>query len=213
MPTPLHLTIAARIKSRREALGLNQSALANAAGVSRSAATQWELGLTSPSFEKTVLLSELLECSPEWLAFGSKPVEQANGNQHLQLPNVTHGGAHRDGPKSFSLDADFIASFLGSCESFEHLATATVEKNDFAPHFIAGDRLLVRTQGWVLGLDGFYLINGSKSHRLVQIRYFGSEEALLTFAVNCGPVTQKLALGDFKIVAHVCALLGRSRLI
>ena len=50
-----------QLKSRRKALGLNQTALAEAVGVTPGAVSQWESGLTNPTLEMLVKIAAVLQ--------------------------------------------------------------------------------------------------------------------------------------------------------
>ena len=56
-----------QLKSRRKALGLNQTALAEAVGVTPGAVSQWESGLTNPTLEMQVKIAAVLQCTVDEL--------------------------------------------------------------------------------------------------------------------------------------------------
>lgn len=55
------------IKSLRETAGLSQSALAKRLGVTRSSVNAWEMGLSIPTAQYIVELSQLLHVSTDYL--------------------------------------------------------------------------------------------------------------------------------------------------
>ena len=55
------------IKSLRETAGLSQSALAKRLGVSRSSVNAWEMGLSIPTAQYIVELSQLFHVSTDYL--------------------------------------------------------------------------------------------------------------------------------------------------
>ena len=55
------------IRTRRRSLGLQAAPLAQTLGVTRSAWSQWESGVTMPSSAYLPALAELLQCSIEEL--------------------------------------------------------------------------------------------------------------------------------------------------
>lgn len=59
-----------RITSAREAHGINQTELARAVGVSRSAVSQWEGGVTEPSTAKMRSIALRTGVDYDWLATG-----------------------------------------------------------------------------------------------------------------------------------------------
>lgn len=68
-------TVGSRLRFRRKQKKLTQRDIAEWAGVSASAVTQWESDLTKLSGENLILVSKCLQCSPEWLVFGSGDIE------------------------------------------------------------------------------------------------------------------------------------------
>lgn len=67
-----------QLKSRRKALGLNQTALAEAVGVTPGAVSQWESGLTNPSLETLVKIAAVLNVTTDEL-LGRTPNDQGEG--------------------------------------------------------------------------------------------------------------------------------------
>jgi SOS-response transcriptional repressor LexA len=59
-----------RLVAAREARGISQADLARALGVSRSAAAQWESGLTAPSTDNLAAAATEVGVAFEWLATG-----------------------------------------------------------------------------------------------------------------------------------------------
>ncbi len=55
------------IKSLRETAGLSQSALAKRLGVTRSSVNAWEMGLSIPTAQYIVELSQLFHVTPDYL--------------------------------------------------------------------------------------------------------------------------------------------------
>ena len=55
------------IKSLRETAGLSQSALAKRLGVTRSSVNAWEMGLSIPTAQYIVELSQLFHVSTDYL--------------------------------------------------------------------------------------------------------------------------------------------------
>ncbi len=68
-------TVGSRLRFRRKQKKLTQRDVAEWAGVSASAVTQWESDLTKLSGENLILVCKCLQCSPEWLVFGSGDIE------------------------------------------------------------------------------------------------------------------------------------------
>lgn len=67
-------TLAERIIARRRELGLQQSHLAEVAGVSESAVSQWEKGKTKNlKLEHLFAIADALKVHARWLALGQGP--------------------------------------------------------------------------------------------------------------------------------------------
>ena len=67
------------IRARRRALGLKAAGLADELGVTRSAWSQWETGVTMPSSAYLPALAELLRCSIEDLYEAGEEDEDDDG--------------------------------------------------------------------------------------------------------------------------------------
>ncbi|MBL5924989.1 helix-turn-helix domain-containing protein [Enterobacter asburiae] len=66
------LTPGQRIKQRRRDVGLSQSKLSKASGVSGSSISLWESDTTAPRGENLHRLASALQCSPTWILFGDE---------------------------------------------------------------------------------------------------------------------------------------------
>ncbi len=64
------MTLGQRIRQRRKQIGLSQSKLSKAAGVSDSSISLWESDTTAPRGENLHKLAKILQCSPTWILFG-----------------------------------------------------------------------------------------------------------------------------------------------
>ncbi len=62
--------VSARIKSRREKIGLTATEAARRTGVSQPAWSKWELGKSEPRGINRLKVAEVLDCNPEWLRTG-----------------------------------------------------------------------------------------------------------------------------------------------
>ena len=61
------LSLADRIKSLRESVGLTQAEIARTLGISRSGVNAWEMGLSVPSTQYIVELAKLFNVSTDYL--------------------------------------------------------------------------------------------------------------------------------------------------
>jgi len=68
-------TVGSRLRFRRKQMKLTQRDVAECAGVSASAVTQWESDNTKLSAENLLHTCRCLRCSPDWLVFGSGEIE------------------------------------------------------------------------------------------------------------------------------------------
>ncbi|PSU19596.1 phage repressor protein [Photobacterium phosphoreum] len=84
-------TLAERLISRRKELRLTQEELAKPSNMTRVTISNIEIGnSTNIRAESLFALAKALNCSPEWLLFGTGAKANDNENQHL-LSNITSG--------------------------------------------------------------------------------------------------------------------------
>lgn len=82
------MTLGQRIRQRRKDIGLSQSKLSKAAGVSDSSISLWESDTTAPRGENLHKLATVLQCSPTWILFGDEdkaPGEPVAQDERLQI--------------------------------------------------------------------------------------------------------------------------------
>ncbi|OAT15284.1 Cro/C1 family helix-turn-helix protein [Buttiauxella gaviniae ATCC 51604] len=82
------MTLGQRIRQRRKDIGLSQSKLSKAAGVSDSSISLWESDTTAPRGENLHKLASVLQCSPTWILFGDEdkaPGEPVAQDEQLQI--------------------------------------------------------------------------------------------------------------------------------
>ena len=80
------MTLAVRLKDRRKKLGLSQSALAKAAGVSQPTVANWERGGHVPRPDALRRMADALDTDPAWLLSGELPAALNPAHQHLAKP-------------------------------------------------------------------------------------------------------------------------------
>lgn len=91
-------TLAERIVSRREELGLRPVDLAHAAGVSISAVLQWETGSTKNlKNEHLFSIADALNLNPRWLAIGVGSKDASPSREAYRLALVQRDKAASDG--------------------------------------------------------------------------------------------------------------------
>ncbi|MBU6956070.1 S24 family peptidase [Hahella sp. HN01] len=61
-----------RIKQRMQAVGLKAVQISKLMGVSRGTVSQWVNGVSKPSGQNLIALSQALECDPDWLLSGKE---------------------------------------------------------------------------------------------------------------------------------------------
>lgn len=66
-----------RIREARKAAGLSQTALGEECGVTKSAVSQWELGLTEPSLSQLKRICDLTGFTADYIVRGSHPDDEA----------------------------------------------------------------------------------------------------------------------------------------
>jgi len=99
-----------RIRARRDELRLTQKRVGKLVGVSASAVSQWESGVSQPSDEKLDSLAEALDIDREWIEFGpnGRPIRGIKGkylpvdigNESLANPVLYQNNAAADGTRN-----------------------------------------------------------------------------------------------------------------
>ena len=74
-------SFAARLRRRREQLGLSQAQLADELGTKQPGVAAWETGVRVPTTESVRRLAGILRVSPGWLAFGPAKVEKTGSGK------------------------------------------------------------------------------------------------------------------------------------
>ncbi|MEZ2600786.1 helix-turn-helix domain-containing protein [Kluyvera intermedia] len=83
------MTLGQRIKQRRKEIGLSQSKLSKAAGVSDSSISLWESDTTAPRGENLHKLASVLQCSPTWILFGDEDKTPGAPTEPDQQPQIS----------------------------------------------------------------------------------------------------------------------------
>jgi len=78
----MDMSIAERIRLVRKQKGWSQAKLAELVGVCKSACSQWEQGVTTPSVENLSRLAIVLDVYFEWLATGRGEMVYPNSSRN-----------------------------------------------------------------------------------------------------------------------------------
>ncbi|MDX0267708.1 helix-turn-helix domain-containing protein [Sinorhizobium meliloti] len=169
---PIVAGIKDRIKEAREKKQMTQSGLAKHLSISRTAVTQWEAGLTFPSYEKTFDMARLLSVRPEWLAFGvSTPVEYRVPTDSVRIDLVEFGVEEKERKVvgAHYLSTDFVKDTL-RCQETKNLFIYQIETESFSPRFLPRDHLVVDGNVDKVSGEGSYLIWNGLSAQVVNIQ-------------------------------------------
>lgn len=88
------MTIGARIRERRKALGLTMQAIADSFGISRSAISEWESDRSSPDINKLSVLAKKLQTSERYLLTGKdvRALGEPSPPNYNNAVEVKHAG-------------------------------------------------------------------------------------------------------------------------
>lgn len=139
-----------RITQRREEQGLNMSELARRLGVTPQSVQQWEKGRNSPRGKRLEALAQILNCTKEWLMFGSNEPEPNTATNFVNIPVfdielAAGAGRHIDMEEVSDwvpIDQDWIYQ---NALSPDHLSVVYVKGDSMTPKLEDGDMLLINT--------------------------------------------------------------------
>ncbi|MEQ8308105.1 MAG: helix-turn-helix transcriptional regulator [Hoeflea sp.] len=160
-----------RIKEAREKKELTQSGVAKYLGISRTAITQWEGGLTFPSYDKTMEMARLFGVRPEWIAFGvTTPVEYRVPTDATKVEMIQFGETPDDRSVvgTHYLDNSFIRETLRASSNAGDLFVYVLESESFRPRFVPYDHLIVDSSVSKV-TEGHYLIWTGLSAQVVNV--------------------------------------------
>ncbi len=80
------MDLAERLKIKRKKLGLSQTALAEAVGVSQPTIANWESGGHTPRRAALSRIAKALDTDPSWLLSGELPARLNPAHRHLAKP-------------------------------------------------------------------------------------------------------------------------------
>lgn len=160
-----------RIKEARENAKLTQASVAKFLEISRTAITQWEAGLTFPSYDKLIEMAKLMHVRPEWLAFNvSNPVEYRVPDDVVKVPVVRFGDNPdaRETVQTHYLSNTFVADSL-RVPADTNLFVYEIETEAFMPRFAPGDQIIVDATGTRVTGDAIFLIWNGMAAQVVSI--------------------------------------------
>lgn len=213
-------TVGGRIRSRRRELKLTQSDIAKYIGISASAVTQWEQGLTIPNGQSLIFLSEILACAPDWLMTGkesdsgvseSRHLSSASGVKEIPVISWVQAGQWTDPCIDGSLD---IYSLKTASETV--LATAKVSEQAFAlkvkgDSMTSGGGLLSIPEGSTVVVDPVFDGIDSVIGKIVVVQLGGTGEATIKKLVLDGSIYYLMPLNpSFRAIeiSQDCRLIG-----
>lgn len=130
-----------RLRTLREAAGLQQRELSDKLDISRSAVTQWERNVTQPSLAMIERLAVVLKTTPEFLAFGLKSGRIVSDPDTVHVPVVSFSAKGKaQSSISLGLDRPFFTA-LGM-EDTDGLRAFAVMDDPGVQGVKAGDRII-----------------------------------------------------------------------
>lgn len=202
-----------RIKEARERKQLTQAAVATHLGISRTAITQWEAGLTFPSYDKAMDLAKLLGVRPEWIAFGvTTPVEFRTPTESVKVNVVSFGDDHEDRKVvgTHYLDTAFVRDTLRASTNSSDLFIYVLESESFAPRYNPFDQLIVDASAKKV-TEGQYLIWNGLTAQLVTIQANYNEPGTVTVrATERGEGGNVIEVTKLVVLGRIRGRLGAS---
>ncbi|EKO3964632.1 helix-turn-helix domain-containing protein [Vibrio fluvialis] len=136
------MSIAFRLKQRRQEMGLTQAQLAEAACVSQQSIESIENGRTKRP-RSIVDLARALKCSPDWLLNGKSimPIGEVN-SRRVPLLSYVQAGAFKDANPITTMDGSFDYIYVDDDISDESFALR-IEGDSMTPDFKEGDIVVI----------------------------------------------------------------------
>jgi transcriptional regulator with XRE-family HTH domain len=206
-----------RIREAREQKSMTQSGLAKFMEISRTAITQWEAGLTFPSYDKCIDLSRLLGVRPEWIAFGiNSPVEYRTPTSTVTLPVISFGETpeERTVTGTHYLDEKYVNDGL-RLKVDENTFVYEIETEAFVPRFIPGDQLIIEGSVKKITSDGLFLIWTGLAAQIVLIASNPTKSGTVSVATTESGFTTEgrhyeAKIDELNILGRVRGRFGRA---
>ncbi len=174
-PPPSDLeTVADRIKEIRKKFNLSQEDLAKAAGVTKSAVSQWERGLTAPDRDALLGIEAFYRVRSEWVIHGRGPMlmegplapHPQRGQVLVPIYDVSAAagaGAFVEGEQvadHLLVRADWLRELVGYLPSSDKVAIIQVRGDSMEPTLSPGDLILVERRTYTREelTDGIYVV-------------------------------------------------------
>ena len=203
-----------RIKEARERKQITQNAIAKHLGISRTAITQWEAGLTFPSYEKTIEMGRLLNVRPEWIAFGvTTPVEYRTPTESIKVQAFAFGDTADDRTVvgTHYLDVNFVRDTLRASTEPGSIFIYTLESESFSPRFHPYDQLIVDSSSTKVA-EGMYLIWNGLTAQLVNIQanYSDPGTVIVRTTDRSGDAGNAVEVSKLTVLGRVKGRIGAS---
>ncbi|WP_036812980.1 helix-turn-helix transcriptional regulator [Phyllobacterium sp. UNC302MFCol5.2] len=208
--------IGERIKQAREFARMTQAGLAAHLEISRTAVTQWESGVTFPSYDKLIDIAKLFHVGPEYLAFNiSRQVEYKLPDDVIKLP-VVHFDNRTDRIHTFAhyLSKKFVTDTLRLADAGD-LYVYQIETAAFEPRISPGDHLIVDGNPAQLSGYGLSLIWNGYNAQVVEITSnLGRPGFVRVFMTAAGSAENArhfdVDFADLNVLGRVCGRVGRA---
>jgi transcriptional regulator with XRE-family HTH domain len=203
-----------RIRECRATKDVTQEALAKHLHISRSAVAQWESNTTAPSLPTLVDLAQLLNTTPEYLAFGIKDnvrtVYRAPERSGMHTVDVVRYGDTPDDVtvvSSFAIDERY-AKDVAVSGSPETLRAYEVPASGLVDGFSRGDRVIIDVSVTKPSAPGVYVYWNGIAISIAQISAALGEKGPVARIIESGQ-TMSVPLEQIKILGRVVAHWSR----
>jgi transcriptional regulator with XRE-family HTH domain len=203
-----------RIRECRTAKDVTQEALAKHLDISRSAVAQWESSTTAPSIPTLVDLAQLLNTTPEYLAFGIKDnvrtVYRAPERSGMHTVDVIRYG---DTPEDVSVTSTFAideqyAKDVAVSGSPATLRGFEVPASGLVDGFTRGDRVIIDVSATRPSTPGVYVYWNGFAVSIAQISAGPGEKGPVARITEAGQ-TMSIPLDQIQILGRVVAHWSR----
>jgi transcriptional regulator with XRE-family HTH domain len=199
-------TVGQRIQKAREAAQMTQAKLGEMLGVSRTAVTQWEAGLTFPNFEKTLEMAKLLRVRPEFIAFAvDNLVEFRTPVESMDVPTIYFG---QDVTDRTTVDTQYQSKKLLAAKGVNTGEGAApfywkIESESFAVRYPAGALLLLDGSVDRFVGEGDYLIWNGFTVQLVNMSVNFGDPQTVNVQTTANGAFQSIDVKKIQVLGRV----------